>query len=88
MSFCTLTLAFLRLLHGLPLPIPPLNRIFPFSDPVSFKELNCLLLCTELFLNAVRRTQVLKLTVRLNTVQKFFRTSYFFKLQNVMANGY
>ncbi len=25
--------------RGLPLPIPPLNRIFPFSDPVSFKKI-------------------------------------------------
>ncbi len=24
---------------GLPLPIPPLNRIIRFSDPVSFKEI-------------------------------------------------
>ena len=31
--------AFLCLLHGLPLPIPPPNRILPFSDPVSFKEI-------------------------------------------------
>ncbi len=39
MSFCTSILAFLCLLHGLPLPIPPLNRIFRFSDPISFKEI-------------------------------------------------
>ncbi len=25
--------------RGLPLPITPLNRIFPFSDPVLFKEI-------------------------------------------------
>ena len=36
MSFCTLTLTFLCLLCGLPLPIFPLNRIFLFSDPGSF----------------------------------------------------
>ena len=86
MSFCTLALAFLFLLCGLPLPIPPLNRIFSFSDPVSFKEINYLPLRIRLFLNATRRTQ--KLTVILNTVQLFFRTSCFFKSQNVMANGY
>ena len=56
MSFCTLALAFLFLLCGLPLPIPPLNRIFSFSDPVSFKEINYLPLRIRLFLNATRRT--------------------------------
>ena len=42
MSFSTLTLAFLCLLRGLPLPISPLNRIFSFSNPisVSFKEID------------------------------------------------
>ena len=25
--------------YGLPLPIPPLNRIFSFRDPISFKEI-------------------------------------------------
>ncbi len=39
MLFCTLTLVFLCLLRGLPLPISPLNRIFRFGDPVSFKEI-------------------------------------------------
>ncbi len=39
MSFCTLTLAFLYLLRGLPFPITPLNRIFWFRDPVSFKKI-------------------------------------------------
>ncbi len=39
MSFCSLTLLFLCLLRGLPLPISLLNRIFRFSDPVSFKEI-------------------------------------------------
>ncbi len=40
MSFCTLTLMLLCLLHGLPLPIPPLNRIIIlFCDPVSFRKL-------------------------------------------------
>ncbi len=34
-----LILAFWCLLRGLPLPIPPLNRIFRFSNPVSFKEI-------------------------------------------------
>ncbi len=29
-----------------------------------------------------------QLTVRLNTVQQFFRTSNFFKLHNVLAKGY
>ncbi len=32
MSFCTLSLAFLCLFHGLFLPISPLNKIFRFSD--------------------------------------------------------
>ncbi len=49
MSFCILSLGFLCLLRGLPLPIPPLNRIFRFRDPVSFKEINCLPLCIRLF---------------------------------------
>ncbi len=60
MSFCTLTLAFLCLLCGLPLPIPPLNYIFRFSDPVPFKEINCLPLGIRLFLNDTRHTYVLK----------------------------
>ncbi len=61
MSFCTLmTLMFLCLLRGLPFPIPPLNRIFLFSDPVSFKEIYCVPLRLRLFLNATRCTLVLK----------------------------
>ncbi len=56
MLFCTLTLTFLGLLCGLALPIPPLNRIFWFSDPVSFNEINYLPLCIRLFLNATIRT--------------------------------
>ncbi len=56
MSFYTLTLAFLCLLCGLSLSVPPLNRIFRFSDPVSFKEINCLSLRIRLFLNDTRRT--------------------------------
>ena len=56
MSFCTLTLAFLCLLRGLPLPITPLNWIFWFSDHLSFKEINRLPLRIRLFLNATRHT--------------------------------
>ena len=52
MSFCILTLAFLCLLRGLPFPIHPLNRIFSFSDPVLFKEINYLPLRIRLFLYA------------------------------------
>ncbi len=37
-SFCTLTLRFLCLLRGLSLSILPINKIFPLSDSVSFKE--------------------------------------------------
>ncbi len=55
-----LTLVFLFLLRGLPLPIPPLNRTFSFSDPISFKEINYLPLCIRLFLNDIRFTLVLK----------------------------
>ncbi len=47
---------FLCLLRGVPLPLPPLNRIFRFSDPVSFKEINCLPLRIRLFLNDTCRT--------------------------------
>ncbi len=54
MSFCTLTLAFFSLLRGL--LIPPLKIIFQFSDPVSFKEINCLPLHIRLFLNDTIRT--------------------------------
>ncbi len=35
---------------------PPLNRIFRFSDPASFKEINCLPFRIRLFLNATRHT--------------------------------
>ncbi len=35
---------------------PPLNGIFSFSDPVSFKGTNYLSLCIRLFLNATRCT--------------------------------
>ncbi len=56
MSFCTLTLMFLCLLRGLPIPIPPLYRIFRFSDPIPFKEINCLPLHISLFLNDTRHT--------------------------------
>ncbi len=55
-----LTLVFLFLLRGLPLPIPPLNRTFSFSDPISFKEINYLPLRIRLFLNDIRCTLVLK----------------------------
>ncbi len=56
MSFCTLTPAYLCLLRGLLLPIPLLNRIFLFSDPISFKEINYLPLHIRLFLNTTRHT--------------------------------
>ncbi len=41
---------------ALPLPIPPLNGIFRFSGPVSFKEINCLPPRIRLILNDTRRT--------------------------------
>ncbi len=39
LSFCTLTLAFLCLLRGLPLPIPPLNRISRLAIPYHSRRL-------------------------------------------------
>ncbi len=60
MSFCTLTLAFLCLLHGLPLPTTPLNRIFSLAIPYHSRKFNCLPLCNRMFLSATRCTQVLK----------------------------
>ncbi len=81
MSFCTLNFTCLCLLGGQSLTIPPLNRIFPFSDTVSFKEINCLPLPIRLFLNDTRCTQVL-------SAVKILRTSCFFKSQSVMTNGY
>ena len=42
MSFSTLTLYYLCLLPGVPLPIPPLNRIFQFSDSYHLMKFNCL----------------------------------------------
>ena len=39
-----------------PFPTSPLNRIFFINDPVSFKEINDLPLCIQLFLNTTRFT--------------------------------
>ena len=86
MSCCTLILTFLCLLCGLPLSIPPLNRIFRFSDPVSVKEINYLPLRNRLFLNMQLglKNLLLDSTLCSNSLELLV----FFKSQNVMANGY
>ena len=83
---CTLTLTFLCLLCGLPLSIPPLNRIFRFSDPVSVREINYLPLRNRLFLNMQLglKNLLLDSTLCSNSLELLV----FFKSQNVMANGY
>ncbi len=69
MSFCTLTLVFLCLLRGLPLPILPLNGIFSFSDP--YHSRNSIIYPSVLgcFWMPKEALRSWKLTVILNTVQ-------------------
>ncbi len=87
MSFYTLTPMFWCFLHGLPLPLLPLNRMFGFCDPISFKEINYLPLHIKLFLNVTRCYSIIKLTVRLKLCSNSLELQVFLKSQNVMANG-
>ncbi len=80
MSFCTLTLTFLCLLCGLPLPIFPLNRIFLFSDPGSF----------IVYVFVVSECHKMHLGFKDSTLcsKSLELLVVFFKSQNVMGNDY